>query len=208
MRNAAIVIGIVIVGMLVVAGYFMFKGPDLSKYTPLQQPALITMPDQKMLVVEARGPAGVIAGKSIGLLYKAIFKIKGAKMAPPRARWPLPLETSPDQWIGIFGLPVPDSTAKVPEVKVDSGYNLRVETWAYGQVAQILHVGPYDKESPTVERLKKFIAESGYEIAGPHEEEYVKGPMWFMMGDPEKYYTIIRYQVRPVSPDTIQLTGK
>ncbi len=67
--------------------------------------------------------------------------------------------------------------------------------WRYGTVAEILHVGSYATETPTIERLHQFIADQGYEIAGPHEEEYLKGPgMW---GVKEKdYLTIIRYQVR------------
>jgi hypothetical protein len=32
-------------------------------------------------------------------------------------------------------------------------------------------------------------------IAGAHEEEYIKGPTMTGKGDPEKYVTIIRYQV-------------
>ena len=39
----------------------------------------------------------------------------------------------------------------------------------------------------------EFIAASGYEIAGPHEEEYLTQP------DAKQMKTIIRYPVRPVS---------
>ncbi|NUM64306.1 GyrI-like domain-containing protein [candidate division KSB1 bacterium] len=69
-------------------------------------------------------------------------------------------------------------------------------TWEYGEVAEILHMGPYDKEQPTVARLMEFIKTQGYEVAGEHEEEYLKGPTMFSRGDPEKYATIIRYRVR------------
>jgi hypothetical protein len=55
-------------------------------------------------------------------------------------------------------------------------------------------VGPYDKEPPTVEKLMKFIADKGYVVAGPHEEEYLTGPG--MVAEPSKYWTIIRYQVK------------
>ena len=49
---------------------------------------------------------------------------------------------------------------------------------------------------PTVEKLKSFVATNGYEIAGDHEEEYLKGPGMFSKGNPDEYYTILRYQVR------------
>jgi len=57
-------------------------------------------------------------------------------------------------------------------------------------VAQILHIGPYSEEGATVERLHKFIADSGYEIAGVHEEEYLTKP------EAKVQKTIIRYPIK------------
>ena len=34
------------------------------------------------------------------------------------------------------------------------------------------------------------------QIAGPHEEEYLRGPGMLFAGDPGTYLTLIRYQVR------------
>ena len=77
------------------------------------------------------------------------------------------------------------------------GLEVELATWEYGEVAEILHVGPYSEETPTIERLHAFIGVSGYEIRGDHEEEYLRGPgMPFIRVSPEDYYTIIRYQVR------------
>lgn len=66
-----------------------------------------------------------------------------------------------------------------------------METREYGTVAQILHVGEYADEEPTIQRLHAFITEQGYEIAGPHEEEYLSRP------GARQQKTMIRYQVRP-----------
>jgi effector-binding domain-containing protein len=63
-------------------------------------------------------------------------------------------------------------------------------------VAEILHIGPYDREEPDIARLTGFIKDNGYSIIGDHEEEYLKGPGMFSKGNPEKYYTIIRYRVK------------
>jgi effector-binding domain-containing protein len=71
---------------------------------------------------------------------------------------------------------------------------VRIEGWTYGEVAEILHVGAYADEEPTIQKLMKFIAEKGYTIAGPHEEEYLKGPT--QVSSPAEYWTIIRYQVK------------
>ena len=45
--------------------------------------------------------------------------------------------------------------------------------------------------TPTIEKIKTFISERGYEINGDHEEEYLKGPGMFFKGNPKKYRTII-----------------
>ncbi|HVN66873.1 MAG TPA: hypothetical protein VMT55_00750, partial [Candidatus Sulfotelmatobacter sp.] len=76
-----------------------------------------------------------------------------------------------------------------------AGMTIQLTTWQYGTVAQILHIGPYDKERPDVDRLHEFIRANGYRITGMHEEEYIRGPGMFFRGNPEKYFTVIRYQV-------------
>ena len=85
-------------------------------------------------------------------------------------------------------LPVPQDTATLPQ-KVP-GVEVGLETWEYGTVAQILHLGAYDQEGPAVERLMKFIEESGYRIAGVHEEEYLTTP------DAKVVKTLIRCPVQ------------
>jgi len=87
----------------------------------------------------------------------------------------------------VIGLPVPEDTASLPQ-KV-AGTEVKLESWDYGTVAQILHLGTYDREDASVERLHEFIEESGYEISGTHEEEYLTSP------DAKSPKTIIRYQV-------------
>ena len=62
--------------------------------------------------------------------------------------------------------------------------------WEYGSVAQVLHLGTYAEEEPTIDKLHAFIAEQGLEIAGPHEEIYLSRP------GAANQKTIVRYQVR------------
>lgn len=61
---------------------------------------------------------------------------------------------------------------------------------------EILHLGPYDREGPTVERLRLFADSAGYVLTGEHEEEYIRGPTMAGPGNPEAYLTILRYRVR------------
>lgn len=66
---------------------------------------------------------------------------------------------------------------------------LRLEDFAEGRAAQIMHIGPYSEEGPTIENLHEDIAVRGGSLTGKHHEIY--------LGDPnrtaaEKLKTIIR----------------
>jgi hypothetical protein len=70
---------------------------------------------------------------------------------------------------------------------------LRLEPFREGSSAQLLHVGSYATEGPTIQRLHAFIAEHGYELAGKHHEIYLNDPS---RTAPEKLRTIVRQPVR------------
>jgi hypothetical protein len=202
-------VGIMAVIVMAVLFFFAMKGPDLSKYQYLKDPQISERPNQNMLVVETKGDPNIVGAKAFALLFKAYFKtVKGGKMQIPRARWPQDLGTSLDEWVGRYALPVPETTEKLPDVKLETGSKLYLAEWEYGTVAEILHIGPYNKETPTIERLKKYAHDNGYYITGLHEEEYLKGPGMFGPGDPGKYQTIIRYRVEKLPVEDIKKTNK
>jgi len=70
----------------------------------------------------------------------------------------------------------------------------RLEPFDEGLSAQVMHIGPYSAEGPTIERLHSFIKESGYVPRGRHHEIYLGDPR---RSAPEKLRTVIR---QPVSP--------
>jgi hypothetical protein len=65
---------------------------------------------------------------------------------------------------------------------------LRIETFNEGRCAQILHVGPFTEEGPTIERLHQFI-EARSALRGKHHEIYLSD---IRRAAPEKWKTIIR----------------
>ncbi len=188
-----------VIAFIVIATFYLFtQGPDLSQYEALKEPRISSKAPQNMLVVTAKGDPNVVAGKAFGLLFKTYIKLPGASRDPkpaPRARFSGDMKDKAS-WTGYYALPVPAGTISLPQVAVEPGYKVELIAWEYGEVAEILHIGPYAGEAPTIEKLHRFITEKGYEIDGPHEEEYVKGPGMFFKGDDKKYYTIIRYQVK------------
>lgn len=197
-----IVIGVIAV-IIIIAGVwfaFMCGGPDLKKYEYLKEPQISSMPAQKMLAVEAKGDPNIIGKEVFSALYKTYYSLKGKVKdlkwnVAPRARWSKDFDPNKEEWVGIYGIPVPDSVDSIPEQKAEDKVKVQLTTWEYGDVAEILHIGPYSEEAPTIEKLHNFIKDKGFKIIGDHEEDYIKGPGMFGKGNPKKYYTIIRYRI-------------
>jgi hypothetical protein len=207
MKKVFIIISILMIVLLIGLGFFLVSmsnyGPKFEDVKNLTAPRIITKPNIKAIVVEAIGDPNQTVGPAFSLLFKTFYKIKKrpkSNIEAPRARWPKPLTTPKNEWVGAYAMPVPPAITSLPDVKSKSGLHVELREWKYGEVAEILHVGPYGKEVPTVEKLKAFIAQNGYEICGDHEEEYLKGP-GFLPTNPEKYLTIIRYQVKKTSKE-------
>ncbi len=71
---------------------------------------------------------------------------------------------------------------------------LRYQRWAEGRCAQLLHVGSYADEGPSIVRLHQAIAAGGYRPRGRHHEIYLGDPR---RSTPEKLRTILRHPVEP-----------
>jgi hypothetical protein len=69
---------------------------------------------------------------------------------------------------------------------------LRIETFDEGDVAQVLHLGPYDAERPTIERLHEAIAAAGLVPRDRHHELYLGDPR---RSEPGRLKTILRQPV-------------
>ena len=162
-------------------------------------PQLATLPARTMAVVRTTGDPAETGARAFPVLYGAAYGLKFAlkkegitfAVEPPCARW----FNGPDwravprsEWTAAWALPVPDGTSEVAQK--DPATPVVIETWEYGTIAQVLHVGTYAEEEPTIERLHAFIAEQGLEIAGHHEEVYLSRP------GAANQKTIVRYQVR------------
>ena len=167
-----------------------------GRKSPQTEPRILEMPSQKMAVVRAKGAPDKVFSEVMPALFGSVYTLKfdlkkkgmpAFKVGPSRARYPDAHLVPKEGWAIILGLPIPEDVTSLPQ-KVP-GVEVMIETWDYGTVAQILHLGPYSEEGPTVERIHKFIKENGYEIAGVHEEEYLTTP------EAKVPRTIVRYPV-------------
>lgn len=73
----------------------------------------------------------------------------------------------------------------------------RFETYEEGLCCQIMHLGPYDDEPATIERMEQFISDSGYvqdlDSGRRHHEIYLGDPR---KTKPENLKTVIRHPIK------------
>ncbi len=70
---------------------------------------------------------------------------------------------------------------------------IRFAAFCEGRAAQIMHIGSFSDEGPTIEKLHKFIGASGYKLAGKHHEIYMSN---IARSAPDKWKTIIRQPMK------------
>lgn len=82
------------------------------------------------------------------------------------------------------------ATAELIKKKKDlpSLPKVRFESFCEGLCAQILHIGPFSEEGPTVEKVHTYIESKG-KLSGKHHEIYLSD---IRKAAPEKWKTIVR----------------
>jgi len=170
----------------------------LSRMRPFI-PEIAVLPSRTMAVVHTTGDPNEVGPRVFPALYGAVYGLKFAlkkagaefKVEPPCARWVSGADwrsVPRGAWTAAWAIPVPEGTVNL--IQKDPATPVAVETWEYGDVAEVLHVGSYADEEPTIQALYVFIAEQGFEIDGSHEEVYLSRPG---VANPK---TLIRYRVR------------
>lgn len=190
-------------------------------YAPGRTPEMVDVPEFSFLMIDGHGDPNVSASfaQAVEALYSVSYTLKFAlkggarqldyRVMPLEGLWWVPdmttfsIERKSDwDWTTMIRQPdvvnedlleeaVQKASARrdLPAVSL-----LRLERFAEGPAAQIMHIGPYAAEAPTIRRLHAFIAEQGYERAGKHHEIYLGDPR---RSAPEKLKTILRQPVAP-----------
>ena len=186
-------------------------------YTAKRKPELIDVPEGKFLTILGKGdPNGEEYQQAMTVLYGVSYSLKFDQKAKGRDYNVMHLEGL--WWVdgGVFDLndPAPreqwrwrsmirqpdfiteEMVEKVrPDVREKRGPKVdevKLESFHEGLSAQVLHVGPYSEEGPTIQLLHSFIEESGHRPRGDHHEIYLSDPR---RTKPEKLKTILRQTV-------------
>lgn len=123
-------------------------------------------------------------GQEMGKVYGQIFQYLGSQKTAPAAP-PLAVYYSPS------GQEI-DFEACVPVAEGVSGKGeIEVKELAGGQMASVMHLGPYDGLGRAYDALVQWMTKEGYEAAGPPREVYLVGAP----NDPSDYKTEILWPV-------------
>lgn len=198
-----------------------FKKALQHLYNPSSQDfSVVEVPEMQFLMVDGHGdpntePAYQEAMEALyGVAYKLKFmskqQLEKDYTVPPLEGlwWAADMETftirrdkSTWDWTMMIMQPewiTPEMFAQaVAEVQKSKALpalsKMRLERYAEGLSLQIMHIGPYDDEAPTLERLhREFIPQNGYVEAGKHHEIYLGDPR---KTAPEKLKTVLRQPV-------------
>lgn len=83
--------------------------------------------------------------------------------------------------------------AKKPNPKLAE---VRLETFDEGLSVQVMHIGPYSEELPSIEKIENYMKDNRLVSNGRHHELYLGDPR---RSAPEKLRTILRHPVKPAA---------
>ena len=184
-------------------------------------PEVVAVPPMQFLAIEGSGAPNdnPLFEAAVAALYGCAYTIKFARkkagiepeysVQPLEGLWwvadadpaqyrNVPLEQW--RWRLLIGQPdfiTPDEVAAAKEeLAKKKGMDvsgLRLERIEEGLCVQILYIGPYKDEHPTIDRMHAWAREQGYALHGLHHEIYLGDPR---KTAPEKLKTILRQPVR------------
>jgi hypothetical protein len=188
-------------------------------YRAARKPAMVDVPPLRYIMVDGRGDPNVSDRfqEATGALYAVSYTLKFELKRGPDAldyvvmplqglwwaedmdaflaeakeeyEWTLMILQPDEVTEGMFA----DACREVREKKgLEAVDELRLETYHEGPSAQVMHIGPYAEEAPTIAGLHEFIDDSGRSPRGKHHEIYLGDPR---RTAPERLRTIIRQPV-------------
>ena len=126
---------------------------------------------------------------------------QGAFVARDKGAWSWTLLIAQPDWIDDDAVGAAIDAVRAKSAKAGGRENpaldeLRLEHLHEGPSAQILHVGSYDDEAPTLARLHdEWMPQQGLTFNGLHHEVYLSDAR---RTAPEKLRTVLRQPVRPL----------
>lgn len=198
-----------------------FKKTLKELYAPKSKEfVLVDVPKMKFIMIDGHGvPGGTIYSDAVSWLYSVSYPLKFmSKQLLERDYVVPPLEglwwaedmsaftqDRKEEWLWSMMIMQPDwisedmfeqAVEKAIKKLGQKPKTLRLESFEEGLSAQILHIGPYSSEGPTLAYLHdEFMPANGLDWNGQHHEIYLGDPR---KTAPEKLKTILRQPVKHV----------
>jgi len=206
---------------------FDFKKEYKEFYVPKDKPGIVTVPPMNYIAVRGKGDPNQENGdyqKAMSLLYGIAFTIKMSKKGDRRIEGFYDYVVPPLEGFwwqdGVEGIDYSDknsfqwiSVIRLPDFVTRQDFDWAVEeagkkkkadfsgaeflTYDEGLCVQCMHIGPYDDEPATVEKMHEYIRQQGYELditdKRLHHEIYLSDAR---KTAPEKLRTVIRHPIR------------
>lgn len=181
--------------------------------------SIVDVPPMQFVMIDGQGDPNKAAEYATGLswIYSISYALKFASklqrgqdyaVPPLEALWWADdmsdfVARRKDRWRWTQMIMVPDfvpaemftpALAKARDKLGEPPASLRLETYAEGLSVQIMHIGSYDDEAPTLRRLhEEFLPQNGLVETGHHHEIYISDPR---KTEPVKLKTVLRQPVR------------
>ncbi len=183
-----------------------------------KKPSIADVPEMNFLMVDGKGDPNTAQEyvDAMGALYPVAytlkFKLKKEKILdytvmPLEGLWWIEgegtfYESNKGDWSWTSMIMKPsvvtpeDVAEAIEEVREKRNppalSKLRFEAYHEGLSVQIMHIGPWAEEAPTIERMHKFAEEQGYSLRGKHHEIYLSDPR---RTAPDKLKTVVRQPI-------------
>ena len=206
---------------------FDYKKEYKEFYMPKDRPSIVSVPPMNYIAVRGKGDPNQEEGEykqAIGLLYGIAYTIKMSKkgdhqiegyfdyVVPPLEGfwWQDGVEgvdythKETFNWISVIRLPdfvsredFEWAISEAAKKKKEDFSKVEFFTYEEGLCVQCMHLGPYDDEPATVEKMHAYMTEQGYELDinsdRLHHEIYLSDARKVA---PEKLKTVIRHPVK------------
>ncbi|MBQ1319788.1 MAG: GyrI-like domain-containing protein [Solobacterium sp.] len=207
---------------------FDYKKEYKEYYLPAGKPSIVNVPAMNFIAVRGSGDPNAADGEyqqAIGLLYAVAYTIKMSKKGGHRIEGYFDYVVPPLEgfwwqegtagvdysrkqdfhWIAVIRLPdfvteeefrwAVNETARKKRLDCSAVEYLTLEE---GLCVQCMHIGCYDDEPATVQKMHAFMEQEGYDLditdQRRHHEIYLNDAR---KTAPEKLKTVIRHPVKP-----------
>jgi hypothetical protein len=196
-----------------------YKKVNKDLYSPsAKEVSIVDVPAMNFLMIDGQGdPNSKLFQQVVEALYAVAYTIKMMPKKGPLPKGNIEYVVPPleglwwiegggwdiehrEKWLWTAMIRQPDFVTKesVQQARTHAAKKksspliakVRFESFREGMSAQIMHIGPFATEGPTIQRIFACMETNGYKPRGKHHEIYLSDPR---KAEPGKMKTVLRH---------------